>query len=109
MADLPNQPQSPSTPDVISYQVTSPRRPAWSRSVSLMRRRARHLFTRQQFAASLRSLAWVAPLTVLIWIYAEREQVAEYKGHTFPVEVKTSDTRSIVTLLSPSDGLITAD
>ena len=30
--------------------------------------------TRANFNAFLKSMAWVVPLTVLIWVYAEREE-----------------------------------
>jgi hypothetical protein len=46
----------------------------WLRSV-VERRWWATTFTRQGFMDALRNLAWVAPLTILIWIYAEREQI----------------------------------
>ncbi len=44
-------------------------------------------------------MAWVAPLTILIWIYAEREQVVTYPIQ-FIADVKGSDPTRVVTLLN---------
>jgi hypothetical protein len=60
-------------------------------------------FTREQFVAGLKSLAWVAPLTVLIWIYAEREQLYTVPSVTIPVKVVHSDPSRVVTVLEPLD------
>ena len=60
-------------------------------------------FTREQFVAGVKSLAWVAPLTVLIWIYAEREQLYTVPSVTVPIEVVHSDSSRVVTVLDPSD------
>jgi hypothetical protein len=58
------------------------------RWASVVRRWFRDTFSREQLLSSLRSLIWVAPLTVLIWIYAEREQV-EPATAQFPIEVRS--------------------
>ena len=51
------------------------RKPNARRWVAVVRRWFRDTFSREQLVSALRSLIWVAPLTVLIWIYAESEQV----------------------------------
>ena len=38
-------------------------------------RRLQRNMTRANFNAFLKSMAWVVPLTVLIWVYAEREGI----------------------------------
>ena len=63
----------------------------------------------ESLLSSLRSLAWVVPLTVLIWVYAEREQVATQSNFGFNVDVRSTDPSRIVTLKSPSGGIVHAD
>src|SRR5436305_9069569 len=60
------------------------------RSMPWVRRWVRNTFTRDQIASGLRSLLWVAPLTVLIWIYAEREQTTNAPVN-IPIEVVSTD------------------
>jgi hypothetical protein len=60
-------------------------------------------FTREQLVAAMKSLAWVAPLTLLIWVYAEREQLHTVPSVTIPIEVVHSDPSRVVTVLDPSD------
>jgi hypothetical protein len=77
------------------------------RSMPWVRRWARNTFTRDQIASGLRSLLWVAPLTILIWIYAEREQTTKAPVN-IPIEVVSTDADRVVTLKRPSDGQISA-
>jgi hypothetical protein len=56
----------------------------------------------------LKTLAWVAPLTILIWIYAEREQSIPVTNVTFPIEVRVSDSNRLVTLKDPADHNVVA-
>jgi hypothetical protein len=51
----------------------------------------------------LKTLAWVAPLTILIWIYAEREESRTAPDVSFSIEVRTTDNSRIVTLQEPAD------
>lgn len=67
--------------------------------VYVMRTRLRQLFSRDALVNGLRSLAWVAPMTVLIWIYAEREQIAT-QAVVFRVEAKNPANR-VIDLSSP--------
>jgi len=68
---------------------------------------ARDTFSRDQMMASLKSLAWVAPLTVLIWIYAERELIFS-QSVQIRVEVVNNDPNRLVQLLD-ADGRPQAD
>jgi len=77
------------------------------RSMPWVRRWARSTFTRDQLTSGLRSLLWVAPLTVLIWIYAEREQTTNAPVN-IPIEVVSTDADRVVTLKRPSDGQVSA-
>jgi len=58
---------------------------------------------RASFFRMLKSLAWVAPLTILIWIYAERQQIDRAEGYQIPVELTTSSPDRLATLLDPPD------
>jgi hypothetical protein len=83
----------PAGPAAVSLRPATSGRSADRKSgarrfASIGRRWFRETFSREQLLSSLRSLVWVAPLTVLIWIYAEREQVEE-KTAQFPVEVRS--------------------
>src|SRR5947209_20240852 len=49
----------------------------------------------------LKNLALVAPLTILIWIYAEREQTATRPNVLIPVEVTINAPGRIVTVKDP--------
>src|SRR3954469_15068187 len=90
--------------DTPAAVVVVPIRPAERRSLprrtaALLRRWFRETFNREQLVSSLKSLLWVAPLTLLIWIYAEREQQKD-QGATFQVEDHSD---------SPSEGEQIAD
>lgn len=52
-------------------------------------------FTRQKFIHVLKSLVWVVPLTVLIWIYAEREQILTPTKNVL-IQFYSSDKSKIV-------------
>lgn len=69
----------------------------------LRERIGQYLPSGEQFLSFLKTLVWVAPLTLLIWIYAEREQNVIVPGITFPVDVRTTDHNRIVTLRRPAD------
>jgi len=77
------------------------------RSASLMRRWARDTFNRESFLSSLRSLLWVAPLTLLIWIYAEREQQSTNTAR-FQIVIKSADPTQVATFANSNDQNVTA-
>lgn len=60
-------------------------------------------FSREKLLESLRTLLWVAPLTILIWIYAEREQVARLSAESIPFELVSTKKERLVTLKPPQD------
>ena len=55
-------------------------------------------FSRDRVVSFLKTLVWVAPLTLLIWIYAEREQVSSKENEVIPFELVSSDATRIATL-----------
>jgi hypothetical protein len=106
MPETPVKSVLPSDAAELQYEPRpAPRRPLRSR----VRSWARNTFSRESLLSSVRSLAWVVPLTVLIWVYAEREQVATQSNFGFTVDVHSTDPSRIVTLRSPAGGIIHAD
>jgi hypothetical protein len=96
--------------------IDSERRPAKKQSVLVSYysrvmvnevRRFRKGFTRENLISTMKTLAWVIPLTLLIWVYAEREQLATDPDVTIAIAVKSTDPSRIVTLVRPVEGLIT--
>src|SRR5579862_4370701 len=72
--------------------------------------------TRERFIDFLKTMVWVAPLTVLIWVYAEQQQVQSMKGITALIAIKDTNPADILYLDSPQpqegdpqEGLITVD
>jgi len=67
------------------------------------------MFARDAIIRNLKSLPGVVLMTVLIWIYAEREQVIK-SPVTFRVEAKNPDRNRLVELIVPSpDGQVHAE
>jgi hypothetical protein len=67
-----------------------------SRFVSL-RRWGRATFTRDKVLDNLKSFIWVAPLTVLIWIYAEREQsISDYPLDDVTIQLANNEPNRFV-------------
>ena len=81
----------------------------YGRDSGPLRRWARGTFTRENVSTALKTLAWVAPLTVLIWVYAEREQLFKEQSVPIPVKVSIGDPTRVVTLVHPPDNMILAD
>jgi hypothetical protein len=72
-----------------------------------------HRYERRSIGArllgALRTFLFVAPLTLLIWIYADRELIVKLDDIGVAISVKSSQSDRIVTLLSPTDGQIHLD
>jgi hypothetical protein len=60
-------------------------------------------FTRENVVSHLKTIAWVIPLTMLIWIYAEREQVDTPEDVAVPFELFSADRSRVVSLKPPQD------
>lgn len=75
------------------------------RSRSWLQRIGEHL-RRDRVRHSLRTLAFVVPLTILIWIYAEREQVMPPKSIELTVEFRTHASDRVVSLPDSEDTII---
>ena len=57
----------------------------------------------------LNTAAWVAPLTILIWVYADEEMPANDQEMTVQVELHCSNPDRVVTLKNPHDVMIVVD
>jgi YbbR-like protein len=66
-------------------------------------------FTRENTIQFLKTLAWVVPLTILIWAYAEQGQEIGKSDVPASIEIKSTDPSRTVTLLSPPEKTITCD
>lgn len=97
----------------VVKSTSAPRRPwlrPWiTRFWIFDRRWLAETFSREQILDGLRTLLWVAPLTVLIWIYAEREQVTRKRGETIPFELASLDQGKLVSLKPPQDSNVIID
>lgn len=105
MADTknPSKPAATTTPahetrpaisrrdDKIGYEPR-PVRPAW----------------RDKLTEGFKTFLWVAPLTALIWIYAERAQIASLEVRV-PIAVRSTSPDRLVTVLAPTDRYVTLD
>lgn len=89
--------------------LPSPRPSALNYFANATRRSLRDTFSREQLIAGLKGFFWVAPLTILIWVYAEREQLSNLKNFSIPIEVRSADPRQVITVTRPYDATLTAD
>lgn len=67
------------------------------------------MFTREKLMEFLRTMAWVAPLTILIWVYAEREQIKRVNDVTFSVSPRSTAAGRVATLAPPSQRNVTIE
>src|SRR5262245_48478591 len=100
--------QDPQQPEhaPITYERKSPAR---SKVGSWFGTWARDTFSREQLVSSFKSFLWVAPLTILIWVYAEREQTHTQRQQPIPIALRAADPKMLVTLLDPADKNLLAD
>ena len=72
-------------------------------SLTIRERAMRYLPSGEQSLNFLKNLVWVIPLTLLIWIYAEREQTVTLPTEPVSIDVRTNDNNRIVSLRLPQD------
>jgi hypothetical protein len=70
----------------------------YARAIASESRRFYYGLTRENVTSFLKTMAWAAPLTVLIWVYAESEQQVTDAGQPISIEVKSRDPLKTVTL-----------
>jgi hypothetical protein len=60
--------------------------------------RAKRAMTRERLAEFARTMVWVVPLTVLIWVYAEREQIARVNDLPLRIRIRTTNPSRVAIL-----------
>jgi hypothetical protein len=75
---------------------------------SWLRRWWRRHMNRDSIVDFLKTMGWVVPLTLLIWYYAEQEQVDESQELVM-IALKSADPKRIVTFGSPGNETITCN
>src|SRR4051794_29953518 len=99
---------SPSSSPPESHPIhRAPADLSWSDLSRTSEPKRSRVSSRERFVNTIKTLAWVAPLTVLIWVYAEREQVTTDTPVTIPVVMKAANPNRVVRLLN-GDNNITA-
>src|SRR5258706_5315713 len=97
MADTPLNPVPP------SVTIKKSRALDYAPPLTVRERFGRYLPSGGQFVNFLQNLIWVVPLTLLIWIYAGREQTVTLSTEPVSIDVRTNDHNRIVTLRLPRD------
>jgi hypothetical protein len=86
-----------------SSPVKKPASPNYAPPLTAFERFGRYLPSGEQFLNFLKNLIWVIPLTLLIWVYAEREQTVTLSTEPVSIDVRTNDHNRIVNLRLPQD------
>ncbi|MGH7179537.1 MAG: hypothetical protein ACREJC_19330, partial [Tepidisphaeraceae bacterium] len=84
-----------------------PPRGVFSPVVGALRRWISRHMEKDKLIDGLKTFAWVGPLTLLIWVYAEREQVWSIADQPIPISVASTDPSRFVRLRS-GDSAVTA-
>lgn len=92
-------------PDPVGYEP----KPRSSRFGTWLHGWVRDTFSREQLISSFKSFLWVAPLTILIWVYAEREQPEKVDNQVIIFSLKSTDPRVLVTVLEPAERSLMAE
>jgi hypothetical protein len=80
----------------------------WQDLATRVIRDVKSAFSREHLNRTLKTLAWVVALTILIWIYAERAEVVPGVERIIPIAIKTPDpNRAVVTLVDPTELRVT--
>src|SRR5688572_23038146 len=106
MADLPNNPK----PAKLAASAVAPSRfTSWRDHFAAERRWFADTFSGERMVEMLKQLAWVVPLTLLIWVYAEREQITREQNETIPFELVSADKDRLVTLKPGQDSNVVVE
>jgi hypothetical protein len=102
MADAQN---NVSKPHKIAASAVSPppKFTSWREHFARERRWFAETFSKEKMIDMFKQLAWVVPLTLLIWIYAEREQIATLPNETIPFQLISPDPNKTVELMPRQD------
>src|SRR3954470_9055832 len=66
---------------------------------SSLRRWVRTHTTAEALSDGLKTATWVVPLTILIWVYSEQEQRSEEKSQPVLINVRTTESDRVVTVI----------
>ena len=92
----------------FSESLTRPAQ-SWRRDFVAEWHRFANGFTRENIISNLKTLAWTIPLTLLIWVYAEREQVQPMSDVVVPFELTTVDSDRVISLSASQDRNLVLD
>jgi hypothetical protein len=71
---------------------------------------ARHTFSLSSIISGLKTLLWLAPLSIIIWIYADRQLKPPLpQSVSMFVAVRSSDPSHVVTLVDPANRKVRAE
>jgi hypothetical protein len=97
----------------LPYESKRPKRPTFGSRVAdrfiALGRWGRQSISPPNLLAGLKTLSWLVPLTLLIWIYAEREQIDKIDNQTIPIDVISSDYNKFVSLRMNEDKNVVAE
>jgi len=63
----------------------------------------RPFFSRANLVEFARTMVWVAPLTILIWVYAEREQISTVSDVPLQLQVHANGAKQVASIAVPQD------
>jgi hypothetical protein len=64
-------------------------------------------FTRENLMSNLKTLLTVIPLTILVWVYAEQQELVTEPNVPLRINLHSTDpAHRMVTLLTPADGVV---
>ena len=101
-ADEPNAPSTPTSPPPARADETLRRRLA--RFGVSGRRNLRRRWSRERAGEIGRNLIYVVPLTLLIWVWAQDQQIETAAQENVSVEIVHTDAQKIVELLESESG-----
>src|SRR5690348_3747795 len=93
---LSNPESAADTSESVTKLPTTPQpRKRRTEELSAWARWLARYFSRDSLIAGLRTSTWLVPMTILIWLYAEREQIYTANDCTIPIEVRSTKDRYV--------------
>ena len=100
----PTGTSQPASPGATSAAAPVPRIARRLRVLSVSGRRIRRGWTRERSMEVIRTLVYVVPLTLLIWVWAQDQQIDVRDQQNVPVHIDHLDGQKVVTVLRTSTG-----
>lgn len=95
---------SPTLTTPSSAQAPTPTLSYRLRALGVTGRRLRRGWTRQRMMEVLRTLVYVVPLTLLVWVWAQDQQIDVRQLRSVPVRIEHIDGGKVVTVQRASSG-----